>query len=207
MGHGNGARSWQQRERLVQTAARIMAEEGVRDYFLAKQKAAERLGVARNSPNLPRNQEIELALGAYQRLFRRDSQPLQLRRLREIACKAMAFFEPFQPRLVGSVLSGHADVHSEVTLHLFAESPEQVSLLLLDKGVPHRLEERRLQMRSGEPVSCPLFRLQVDGVGVAAWVFDLDGLRQAPLSAITGRPMERASLSKVTALLGQAMIG
>ncbi len=205
MGHGNGAKCWQQRERLIQTAARIMAEEGVRDYFLAKQKAADRLGIARNSPNLPRNQEIEAALGAYQRLFRSDSQPRQLRRLREIACEAMAFFQSFQPRLVGSVLSGHADAHSEVTLHLFAESAEQVGLHLLDKGIPYRLEERRLRMTPGAQAAYPQFRFQVDGVWVAAVVFDVDGLRQAPLSVTTGRPMVRASLPKVKALLTDAM--
>ncbi|MGB3134601.1 MAG: hypothetical protein WBB04_08540 [Candidatus Macondimonas sp.] len=205
MGHGNGAKCWQQRERLIQTAARIMAEEGVRDYFLAKQKAADRLGIARNSPNLPRNQEIEAALGAYQRLFRSDSQPRQLRRLREIACEAMAFFQSFQPRLVGSVLSGHADTHSEVTLHLFAESAEQVGLYLLDKGMPYRLEERRLRMTPGAQVAYPQYRFQVDGVWVAAVVFDVDGLRQAPLSTTTGRPMVRASLPKVKALLTETM--
>jgi hypothetical protein len=43
-------KSWQQRERIVQTAARIMAEEGVKDYFSAKQKAADRLGVFPQQP-------------------------------------------------------------------------------------------------------------------------------------------------------------
>ena len=162
MGRGTGAKSWQQRERIVQTAARIMAEEGVKDYFSAKQKAADRLGVARNSPNLPRNAEIEAALAAYQRLFRADTQPAQLRRMREIACEAMRFFRPFHPRLVGSVLSGVADGHSEITLHLFAESLEQVALHLDDAGIPHHLEERRFRVGTRER-PFPLLRFLVDG--------------------------------------------
>ncbi|HMM45356.1 MAG TPA: hypothetical protein PKE41_06960 [Candidatus Macondimonas sp.] len=204
MGRGTGAKSWQQRERIVQTAARIMAEEGVKDYFSAKQKAADRLGVARNSPNLPRNAEIEAALAAYQRLFRADTQPAQLRRMREIACEAMRFFRPFHPRLVGPVLSGVADGHSEITLHLFAESLEQVALHLDDAGIPHHLEERRFRMGTRER-PFPLLRFLVDGTPIAAVVFDMAAIRQAPVSQATGRPMERASLARVQDLLGAAV--
>lgn len=204
MGRGTGMKSWQQRERIVQAAARIMAEEGVKDYFLAKQKAADRLGVARNSPNLPRNAEIEVALAAYQRLFLADIQPTQLRRMREIACEAMHFFRSFHPRLVGPVLSGLADYHSEIALHLFAESLEQVVLHLTDAGIPHHLEERRLRMGIREQRPFPMLRFLVDGVPIAAVVFDVDFIRQAPVSPTTGRPMERASLAHVQHLLSSA---
>jgi len=205
MGRGTGMKSWQQRERIVQTAARIMAEEGVKDYFLAKQKAADRLGVARNSPNLPRNAEIEVALAAYQRLFRADTQPTQLRRMREIACEAMHFFSSFHPRLVGPVLSGLADDHSEITLHLFAESLEQVALHLSDAGIPHHLEERRFRVSATEPRPFPMLRFLVDGTHIAAVVFDVAAIRQAPVSPVTGRPMERASLARVQDLLSTAI--
>ena len=72
------------RQRLALEAARIMAEEGVNDYHLAKRKAAVRLGVAgsRNSPrNLPRNDEIQQALEEYLRLFKANSQPATLKKL------------------------------------------------------------------------------------------------------------------------------
>lgn len=203
MARGMGGKSWQQRERIIQTAARIMVEEGVCDYALAKQKAAGRLGIARNSPNFPRNDEIEAALAAYQRLFHRDSQPAQLRRLRKVACEAMVFFQPFQPRLVGSVLSGRADRHSEITLHLFADSAEQVAMRLFDQGIPHHVEERRVRTGAAEYVCCPVFRFQVDGIPVAATVFDRHGIRQPPLSPVTKRPMERANLARVRALLAE----
>jgi len=46
---------------LAQEAARIMSEQGIDDYRLAKRKAAERLG-ATDIAVLPKNSEIEAAL-------------------------------------------------------------------------------------------------------------------------------------------------
>jgi len=117
------------RQRLAVEAARIMAEEHLSDFYKAKQKAAARLG-ATNTRNLPRNDEIERALVEYQRLFRADSQPARLRRLRETALRAMELLARFNPRLVGPVLRGTADEHSEVTLHVFADTSEEIGLFL-----------------------------------------------------------------------------
>ena len=60
-------------------------------------------------------------------------------------------------------------------------------------------------MRTGaaEYVCCPVFRFQVDGIPVAATVFDRHGIRQPPLSPVTKRPMERANLARVRALLAE----
>jgi hypothetical protein len=48
----------------------------------------------------------------------------------------MALFEEFEPRLVGSVLSGTASEHSDVNLHLFADRPEQVAFRLMRDEIP-----------------------------------------------------------------------
>jgi len=122
------------RQRIAAEAARIMSEEHLSDFYRAKHKAAARLGAA-NTRNLPRNDEIEKALVEYQSLFRADSQPLRLKRLRETALRAMEFLAAFNPRLVGSVLRGTADEHAEVTLHVFADTPEED-----DRGRQHLLD-------------------------------------------------------------------
>ena len=101
---------------LAQRAAQILLESGNRDFHAAKQKAAQQLGAA-DTKSLPSNSEIELALVEYQRLFRANSQPEHLDRLRQIAIEAMRFLYEFNPRLVGSVLSGTADEHSVIRLH------------------------------------------------------------------------------------------
>ena len=52
------SRSDNLRRALAQEAARIMAEHGIRDFFVAKKKAADRLGVPGGSAVLPKNTEI-----------------------------------------------------------------------------------------------------------------------------------------------------
>jgi len=193
-----------QRVLLAQAAARIMAEQGIRDYRVAKNKAAEGLGVSRNSPHMPRNTEIEAALDEYLRLFRADTQPLELTALRRAACEAMRFFEPFRPRLVGSVLSGNATRDSRVSLHLFADTPEQVVLHLLENDVPFDTDERRLRVKADRYRDYPVYRFHAGGVGIEAVVFPDAELRQAPLSPVDGKPMRRAALAQVEALLAEA---
>lgn len=196
---GRGAR---QRILIAQAAARFMAEGGIRDYYLAKHKALEQLGINRNTPNMPRNTEVQEALAEYQRLFQGDSQPRALAQLREAAAEAMKLFAEFRPRLVGPVLSGLADTASAVNLHLFAETPEQVVLFLLDRDIPHESDLRRLRMNERDWVDLPLFRFMAREVPVELTVFPPEGLRQAPLSPVDGRPMQRAGLREVQALLG-----
>ena len=52
------------RKVVAQEAARIIVNQGVRDYRLAKQKAAERLGLNSRGA-LPSNAEIEKAVADY----------------------------------------------------------------------------------------------------------------------------------------------
>ncbi len=188
------------RERLAQEAARLIAEEGIKDFQLAKQKAALRLH-APQTHNLPRNHEIQAALQEYQRLFKADTQPRRLRRLREIGREAMAFLHDFEPRLVGAVLDGTADEFSEITLHLFTDTVEELTLFLLNQGIPFEQVGQRLTMPNGDCVEVPGYRLMMQEAPVLLLVFDHKGLRQAPRCPTTGKPTERFSLSKVEELL------
>ena len=130
---------------IAQEAARSIAEEGVRDYQLAKRKAAARLGVRDLHGNLPSNSEIEAALEERQRLFGGSAHGASLAMLRRAALEAMRLFEAFEPRLVGPVLAGTATAHDAVQLHLFCDTPERVSIMLLELGIPHEELERRLK--------------------------------------------------------------
>src|SRR5690606_41103402 len=99
------------RRALAQEAARIMSEQGIDDYGLAKRKAAERLG-ATDIAVLPKNTEIEEALAIHHRLFEGATHTSALSELRETALQAMRLLDRFQPRLVGPVLSGTVCAHS-----------------------------------------------------------------------------------------------
>jgi hypothetical protein len=188
------------RQAVAEEAARIMREQGVDDFLLAKRKAAERLGVM-DASILPRNTEIEAAMVAHQRLFAADRHETELTALRRAALEAMRLMSEFEPRLVGPVLAGTASGHSEINLHVFSESPEAVSLRLEERGVPHEVVERRMRYERDRTVIYPAVRFVAGRQAVDAVVFPLDGIRQSPASPVDGRPMRRASTAEVEALL------
>ena len=76
------------RQLLAQEAARIIVEQGIEDYRLAKTKAAERLGL-RERGSLPGNAEIEAAVGQHLQLFGRESHFNLLQAMRRAALAAM----------------------------------------------------------------------------------------------------------------------
>jgi hypothetical protein len=138
----------------------MMREQGVRDFLLAKRKAADRLGIVdRNA--LPANQEIAAALAAQQRLFGGAAHHDNLRSLREVALRAMALLECFSPRLVGPVLAGTATPHSDISLHVFAATPEEVAFMLIERGVRYRTGDRRIRLANGEHASYPSFEFEI----------------------------------------------
>jgi len=188
------------RQAVAEEAARIMREQGIADFLLAKRKAADRLGVT-DASILPRNTEVEAALVAHQRLFGGDRHASELAALRRAALEAMRLMADFDPRLVGPVLTGTASPHSEINLHVFTESPEAVSLRLEERGVPHEVVERRLRFERDRTVSYPALRFVAGRQTVDAVVFPLDGIRQSPSSPVDGKPMRRASAAEVQALL------
>jgi hypothetical protein len=189
------------RRALAQEAARIMAEHGIRDFLIAKRKAAERLGVVDGVALLPRNSEIESALAEYQRLFGGESHLMTLQAQRRAALSAMRYLREFEPRLVGAVLAGTATLHSEVQLHLFAEPAESVTLKLLDEGIRHEVTEKRVRFNAEHVRAFPGVRFEMEEQSIEATVFPTDGIRQAPVSPVDGRPMRRASAFEVEALL------
>jgi hypothetical protein len=193
-------RAEQLRRALAQEAARIMSEQGIDDFGLAKRKAAERLG-ATDIAVLPKNTEIEEALATHHRLFESHTHYSTISSLRETALRAMRLLERFQPRLVGPVLSGTASAHSEITLHLFAEGSEPVALHLMERGIPHRIGERRMRYEPDRLVSYPVVQFVAGDKEIDAIVFPINGIRQSPSSPVDGRPMRRADTAEIESLL------
>ena len=191
------------RRRIAVEAARLIAEQGMRDYHAAKLKAASHFGPPDSLP-LPRNSEIEEALREHQRLFQSSSQPERLARLRSAALEAMRFFARFEPRLVGPVLEGTADRYSAVCLHLFTDNPADLVSCLSDNGVPFEQQDRRLRVDTEHIENYPALLFLAGDVPIDVTVFPSVGLRQAPLDRITERPMRRATLDTVLEMLGRS---
>jgi hypothetical protein len=194
------------RRALAQEAARLMAEHGIRDFLTAKRKAAERFGVF-DGGMLPKNTEIQSALIEYQRLFGGDEHAQQLNAQRQAALAAMNLLAQFNPRLVGAVLLGTATEHNDIQLHVFADRAETVSWMLMDRAIPHEFFDRRLKYGSGRTVNQPGVRFEIEEHDVDALVFTEDGIRQAPVSAVDGKPMRRADAAEVRSLLELDRVG
>lgn len=188
------------REQLAQEAARIMAEQTIRDYELAKRKACERLRYS-GKQALPGNDEIQAALRAYLDIFKSDSQAVLLRRLRTSACEAMRFLQEFRPRLVGAVLNGTADEYAAVHLHVFADPEEQVLQFLMDRGIGYRLSSSTVTYGGQRQAQITCCEFIAGDVPVVLGLFNTLGLREAPRSPVDGKPMKRADIREVEQLL------
>lgn len=187
------------RQRLAQLAARLMAEDGILDYASAKRKAARQLG-APDTHNLPTNSEVERELRAYQALFQGGEQTERLHTLRMEALQAMRLLQNFVPSLTGSVLDGTAARHSNINLHVFANSLKDVELFLLNRKIPYTTKEKPFRF-GDESRMVPVLILEGNPTEIELAVFSVDDLRQAPRSPVSGKAMERAKLQQVELLL------
>jgi hypothetical protein len=76
-----------------------------------------------------------------------------------------------------------------------------VAIKLLDAGIPHEVTERKVRMSAERVVARPGLRFEIDAQPIEATVFPTDGIRQAPVSPVDGKPMKRAGLDELEALL------
>jgi len=197
-GRGRSAVPVELLDQVADEAARVMAEHGVRDFALAKRKAAERLGLSTRGA-LPSNSHIQERLVARQRLFEPDVHDARIAKLRRLAADVMARLEPFRPRLVGAVLDGTATINSAIELHVFSDSPEIVAATLEAGGSRVYDSQRRYRFGSGDNAQIPGFELVLDDEEVQVMVFPERGAHHAPQSPVDGRPMRRASRTAVVA--------
>lgn len=197
-----GTRQAGTRARIAAAAARIMAEDGIDDFSLAKRKAARQVGAAETQA-LPANDEIEAELRVYRALYQAEEHAQRIAELRRIALDAMQALERFNPYLTGPVLSGSAGRYATVELQLFPESAKEVELFLLDRNIPYTtFESRRFSGDRAHPVS--MLSLSWEGASLKLSVFDQRAERLALKTSQAGRVMDRAGISEVGALLRDA---
>jgi hypothetical protein len=125
-----------QRTLIANAAARLIAEDGINDYAVAKRKAAHRLGFS-DTVNLPENDEVEAELRLYHRLFQDREQIARVARLRQKATGIMSKLNKFNPYLTGSVLDGTAARYAEIDIQLFTDSTKDVEIFLLNQHIDY----------------------------------------------------------------------
>lgn len=175
------------KEEIAQVSARLIAEEGL-GYGAAKQRAVRLLGLSARSP-LPNNDQVEEALEAYLALFCADTQPAELRALRELALLWMERLAAFNPQLSGAVWRGTATRLSDIHVQLYCDDPKSAELALLDQGVRYEVRlQRDAQGAAYDVLSIQAFcRPLNEYVGVHLAVRDRDDRRGSLLPDARGR--------------------
>jgi hypothetical protein len=189
------------RENIANIAARLMAEDGIEDYALAKRKAARRAGAV-DARQMPTNDEIDLALERYREVFQ-HGHAQQLRELRELALAVMHDLNAFNPYLTGPVLRGSAGRYADLQLQLFCESAKSVEHHLLARSIRFRSAESRLFACDME-LRAPVLIFDRNGYDVYLTILSLRDLRLPLKITPAGKPIERASADAVGLLIAQA---
>jgi len=189
------------RTRIAAAAARLMAEDGIDNFALAKRKAARQLGAA-DTESLPTNDEVESALRDYRALYQAEEHPERIAELRRVALDAMRALERFSPYLTGPVLKGIAGPYAEIDLQLYPDSTKDVELFLLERNIPFdTAETRRFSGDRAHAVS--VFKLDWLGAQLRLSVFDPRDERIALKSSQAGRVMDRAGIAEVGQMLAK----
>jgi hypothetical protein len=187
------------RARLAAAAARIMAEDGIDDFALAKKKAARQLGVP-EAQSLPANDEIERELRSYRSLYQPQEHADRIAALRRVALDAMRALERFSPYLTGPVLSGTAGPYAEVDLQLFPESAKDVELFLLERQIDYASSEVR-RFSGGRARAAGVLSLLWHGAPVRITLFDPRDERLSLKTSPAGKVMERAGIPELEGIL------
>ncbi len=189
------------RAEIAAAAARMIAEDGA-DYATAKRKAAKLiLGNQKvRGDILPDNAQVEEEVRQYQALFFGDEHARHLLHLRRLALELMERLKDYSPYLTGAALNGTATEHSDIHLQLFADSPKDVAVFLLNADIDYEVSEAQHFRHPDRSVEVLSFMFQREGVHLM--LYDRDDLRHAGRTGGKQR-IERADISAVRALINE----
>lgn len=172
---------------IAAQAARWVVEEGL-EYGPAKRRAVKELGLSARQ-GLPDNAAVDDAVREYIALFCADTQPAQLRALRELALVWMERLAQFRPYIGGAVWQGTATHLSDIYLQLFCDDCKSAEIALIDNHVDYIAGSTTgFRGQTVETLSlhafCPGLN---EEVGVHLMIFDHDDMRGALRPDARGR--------------------
>ena len=187
-------------EEIAHTAARMVVEEGL-EWGPAKRRAVKQLGLPARTA-LPDNDQVEAAVREYIEIFCGDTQPQELRALRELAMVWMQRLPEFRPHLGGQVWRGTATRMSDIYIQLFCDDSKSAEIALLNHDV--RYDVTQVVGFKGEMVDALSISSYCkplnETVGVHLMVYDYDDLRGALKPDTQGRS-PRGDVRALQALL------
>ncbi|MFM7024844.1 MAG: hypothetical protein ACKOWC_02120 [Limnohabitans sp.] len=187
---------------IAATAARMVVEEGL-NFGPAKQRAVKALGLPGRTA-LPSNEEVEAQVREYIELFCADTQPTELRALREHALVWMERLALFRPHLGGAVWHGWATRLSDIDLALFCDDPKSAELELINQNLRYEVQlQTGIHGRQVDVLSLHSFcRALGEDIGVHLRIHDAQDLRGARVPDGQGRT-PRGDMAALSRLLSQ----
>jgi hypothetical protein len=195
------------RRAIACEAARLMYEDGVREYRDAKRKAAKRFGPEKAlslGSHLPSNAEIHQELARLIASREENLLPNRLLKLRVTALAYLELFGNFSPHLVGSVLSGVVTSRSDIDIHLFADSVDEIEEFLIERQIPFQTETVPVR-KGGEVTDYTHIYIEDGQTVVECSVYPTEQKRNRTVSSITGKAMERAGIAQLRKLIAKSL--
>jgi hypothetical protein len=184
-------------------AAALMVDEGL-EARRALQRALTQLRLPARTPP-PGPALIDAAVREHLAIFHADTQPAELRALRETALAWMERLAAFEPLLGGAVWHGTATRLSDIHLQLFSDDPKAVEIALINAGLDY--DARCAPGLQGKETSVLSLTVRCDGLGEAVglhlWVNDAQAQRGARLPDALGR-VPRGTRAELRNLLAAA---
>jgi len=177
-----------EQQEIAQAAARLIVEEGM-DYASARRKAMQAVGDGRRLRDAPGNEAIEDEVRAHIALFCADTQPAELRAMRESALRWMLRLAEFRPHLAGAVWRGTATRQSPILLDLYCDDTKAPEIALLNLGIDYETASEPLgrDRHALTLVLAERSRELDDWLTIHLNILDLDDLRGALKPDARGR--------------------
>ncbi len=199
-------KSQQLRSSIACEAARLMYEEGIQQYLTAKQIAAKRLlgrvygkKMRYRPKDLPSNGEIKEALLYLVQQNEGDDHFYQLFAMRVIALEIMHELGAYSPCLIGSVSTGHVRQGSDIDLHLFTDSLEELEETLAQQEWNYELNEVAIQKNGQIKLYNHIYLNSVFPVELS--VYPTQEIRVVSRSSTDGNPIVRLKANAVEKLI------
>ena len=188
------------KQEIAAVAARMVVEEGL-EFGAAKRRALKQMGLPPRT-QLPDNDQIEREVTDYVAIFCAETQPVELRALRELALEWMRRLESFRPHIAGAVWRGTATRNSDIYLQLFCDDTKSAEITLIDMKISY--ETRTVTGFRGDGVdalSVHAYCKPIDAhVGLHLLIHDFDDLRGALRADSDGR-RQRGDIASLSGLL------
>ena len=182
------------RRQITLRAAQLMYERVETEYFTAKRKAAREVGLdPRYRPrDLPSNAEIRDEIQKIADLLEGDARRHRLRAMRIDALRLMRKLSRFEPRLIGSVWTGHIRKGSDIDIHVFTDSVSALTSILDSERLSYEVEEKRI-VKFGEERHFTHVHVR-DRHPYELTVYPTDKIGYVFKSSITGKAIEKATI-------------